>query len=98
MTQPNTIPDTERAVTPMTEWTDLELLAEYNRYSLSQRRARFRTKDMAIMSIRKAKEEHAARGTSRDEPAEQPRSTARRQPAPEVPKRVAGQRRSPKNV
>lgn len=72
--------------TPDTTWTDNELLEEYNRWSPTQRRARFRTKELAITSIA-----NAVAARTRQFPGDTPVHVPR-------PGRRAGQRRLPQNV
>jgi hypothetical protein len=69
--------------TPDTTWTDLQLLEEYNKFSPTKRRARFKTKELAIKSILQAKAMVDAAPPAR---------------AKKAAKRVAGLKRSPKNV
>lgn len=76
-------------VTPDATWTDLQLLDEYNKFSPTKRRARFKTKELALKSILQAK-------ALADGPAEAPvAGTARKKKAV---KTIKGLKRSPKNV
>lgn len=72
---------------PNAGWTDLQLLAEYNKFSPTKRRARFKTKDMAIKSIEQARSAQLHPNLEQPTPAR-----------PAKPKKIPGQKRSPKNV
>lgn len=77
--------------TPDETWTDLELLAEYNKYSTTKRRARFKTKALAIESILQAR---SGTGAIVDTPVPAPRKKGKgkgtvRKPT-EVKARMAG--------
>lgn len=74
---------------PDTTWTDVALLAEYNKYSTTQRRARFSSKELALSSIARAKRDPA------DTP---PPAAAKKTGRREHDKLRKLQKRSPKNV